>query len=153
MWDSITPLQLLNTMPKALEEEHLEKLQTLLEADKYKNQLISGFDLCGMYAPFCYGCNKENKFPCAVAYVNYLKEQGYDIGFAADSTDETPIAVDEAAVEEIAEPEADEPVEQEVESADEEQAAPAESVAESEEMPEEKVEKIKIRIAIARKRR
>ena len=80
MWDNNTPLQLLNSMPKVLKEEHLEKLQMLLEADKYKNQLVSGYELCGAYAPFCNGCDKGKKFPCATAYVNFMKEGGLDIG-------------------------------------------------------------------------
>ena len=88
MWDKDTPLLLLNTMPKLLEDEHLNKLQLLLEADRYKNQIISGVDLCGIYAPFCYGCNKDSKYSCAVAYVNYLKEQGTDIQIAADASEE-----------------------------------------------------------------
>ena len=36
MWDSNAPLQLLKSMPEKLEDEHLEKLQLLFEADKYK---------------------------------------------------------------------------------------------------------------------
>lgn len=87
MWDSNTPLQLLETMPKVLENEHLEKLQMLLEADKYKNQLISGMELCGNYAPFCNDCNKETKYPCAVAYVKFMQAQGMDIKIASEVTE------------------------------------------------------------------
>ena len=79
MWDNSTLLQLLNSMPKTLEKQHIEKLQMLIDADKYKNQLISGFDLCGQYAPFCYECDKNVNYPCAVAYVKYMKAQGMDI--------------------------------------------------------------------------
>ena len=61
MWDSNSPLQLLQAMPKKLTKENLEKLQMVIDADKYKNSLVSGFDLCGMYAPFCRGC-KKNKY-------------------------------------------------------------------------------------------
>lgn len=147
MWDSNTPLQLLNSMPKALEDEHLEKLQTLLEADKYKNQLVSGFDLCGMYAPFCYGCNKDNKYPCAVSYVNYLKEKGADVGFATEATDEVAVeAVDESAENEVENNEVENNVEEQV-------SATEQSVEEVKDVkPEEKDEKRKIRIAIARKK-
>ncbi len=84
MWDNVTPLKLLESMPKVLEDEHLEKLQMLLEADKYKNQLISGNDLCGTYAPFCFECDKGNKFPCAVAYVKFMKSAGMEIEIASD---------------------------------------------------------------------
>ena len=85
MWDSNSPLQLLNSMPEKLEEEHLNKLQLLFEADKYKNQLISGVDLCGSYAPFCAGCNKDVKYPCAAAYVNAMKAEGMNIEMVSDA--------------------------------------------------------------------
>lgn len=85
MWDSNAPLQLLNSMPKQLEDEHLEKLQLLFEADKYKNQLIEGVDLCGSYAPFCNGCDKIGKHPCAKAYVTYMKQEGADVEIASDN--------------------------------------------------------------------
>lgn len=79
MWDSNSPLQLLKTMPKKLSKENLEKLQLVIDADKYKNSLISGFDLCGMYAPFCRGCKKTSIFPCAIAYINMIRAEGADI--------------------------------------------------------------------------
>ena len=66
MWDSNAPLQLLKSMPKKLGKEHLEKIQMVIDADKYKNSLISGFDLCGMYAPFCRDCKKTSIYPCAL---------------------------------------------------------------------------------------
>ena len=88
MWDSNSPLQLLKTMPSRLGKEELEKLQAVLEADKYKNSLISGFDLCGMYAPFCRGCSKASIYPCAVAYVNMMKESGMDVDVAARPVEE-----------------------------------------------------------------
>lgn len=129
MWDNSTPLQLLGTMPKVLEEEHLEKLQKLLEADKYKNQLISGAELCGEYAPFCDGCDKEIKYPCAVAYVNYLKEQGMDLEIATENIDD-----------------------ENSDSAKEENAVEESKVSEEASKTEEKEQKTKIRIAIARKK-
>ena len=88
MWDSNSPLQLLKTMPSRLGKEELEKLQAVLEADKYKNSLISGFDLCGMYTPFCRGCSKASIYPCAVAYVNMMKESGMDVDVAARPVEE-----------------------------------------------------------------
>ena len=75
-------------MPSRLGKEELEKLQAVLEADKYKNSLISGFDLCGMYAPFCRGCSKASIYPCAVAYVNMMKESGMDVDVAARPVEE-----------------------------------------------------------------
>lgn len=85
MWDNSTPLQLLKTMPKSLEREHLEKLQLLLAADKYKNQLLSGGDLCGSYAPFCDGCGKTGEYPCAVAYIKFIKSCGADVEISPDA--------------------------------------------------------------------
>lgn len=79
MWDSNSPLQLLQTMPRKLTMENLEKLQLVIDADKYKNSLVSGFDLCGMYAPFCIGCKKTSIFPCALAYVSMMQAGGADI--------------------------------------------------------------------------
>lgn len=127
MWDENTPLQLLKTMPKVLEKEHLEKLQLLFEADKYKDQIVSGFDVCGQgkYAPFCSECDKENKYPCAVAYVNFMKAQGTDIEIASEVA----------------------------ESVEEENPVEPQPLTGSEEATtEEKPEKTKIRIAIARKK-
>ena len=79
MWDSNAPLQLLKSMPEKLSKENLEKIQMVIDADKYKNRLISGFDLCGMYAPFCRGCKKTSIYPCALAYVNMKKAEGMRI--------------------------------------------------------------------------
>ena len=93
MWDSNSPLQLLKTMPKKLSKENLEKLQLVIDADKYKNSLISGFDLCGMYAPFCRGCKKTSIFPCAIAYINMIKAEGADI-----EIDARPVETAESSV-------------------------------------------------------
>ena len=79
MWDSNAPLQLLQSMPRKLTKENLEKLQLVIDADKYKNSLLSGFDLCGMYAPFCRGCKKTSIFPCAIAYVNFVRSNGMEV--------------------------------------------------------------------------
>ena len=79
MWDSNAPLQLLKSMPEKLSKENLEKLQLVLEADKYKNSLVSGFDLCGMYAPFCKGCKKTSIYPCAISYVNMMRSNGMNV--------------------------------------------------------------------------
>ncbi|MDE7264666.1 MAG: hypothetical protein K2N52_00125, partial [Clostridia bacterium] len=79
MWDNNAPLQLLKTMPSKLNQEHLEKIQMLLDADKYKNSIISGFDLCGIFAPFCRGCDRTSIYPCAVSYIRMLQSQGMNI--------------------------------------------------------------------------
>ena len=139
MWDNSTPLELLKTMPKVLENEHLEKLNRLLEADKYKNQLLSGTDLCGKYAPICEGCDKEKKYPCAVAYVNYLKEQGMDIDIATDEAE---------SVENDAES-----ITAEAENITEEKSDEQSTETDKESVAEEKpAEKLIIRIATARKK-
>lgn len=79
MWDNNAPLQLLKTMPKKLNQENLEKIQLLIDADKYKNSIISGFDLCGIFAPFCRGCDKTSIYPCAVSYIRMLQADGMEI--------------------------------------------------------------------------
>lgn len=79
MWDNNAPLQLLKTMPKRLNQENLEKIQLLIDADKYKNSIISGFDLCGIFAPFCRGCDKTSIYPCAVSYIRMLQSEGMEI--------------------------------------------------------------------------
>lgn len=131
MWDSNAPLQLLNSMPEKLEDEHLEKLQLLFEADKYKNQLINGADLCGtgMYAPFCFGCNKAGKYPCAVAYINLKKAEGMDVEIVGSEEQATS---DDAADDAVGDTFSDASV--------------------SKDEPDKNPEKTKIRIAIARKK-
>ncbi len=137
MWDNVTPLQLLKSMPKVLEKEHLAILQNLFGADKYKNQIVSGEgDLCGQYAPFCNECDKSNEFPCAIAYVNFMKAQGMDIEIASDGE---PF---------------ENTIEDNTENFDDDVASAAdnETVGDVIEDSEEKTEKVKIRIAIARKK-
>lgn len=79
MWDNNAPLQLLKTMPSKLNQENLEKIQLLIDADKYKNSIISGFDLCGIFAPFCRGCDRTSIYPCAVSYIRMLQAEGMNI--------------------------------------------------------------------------
>lgn len=156
MWDSNSPMQLLQSMPKKLTKENLEKLQLVLDADKYKNSLVSGFDLCGMYAPFCRGCQKTSIYPCAIAYVNMMRANGMDVEIDARPV----LAQDNIAVEEqqpVAEPEVR--VEESVISEPEELPV-AEELPEpvteapvcAAEQPVVSTEKRKIRIAVARKK-
>lgn len=156
MWDSNSPMQLLQSMPKKLTKENLEKLQLVLDADKYKNSLVSGFDLCGMYAPFCRGCQKTSIYPCAIAYVNMMRVNGMDVEIDARPV----LAQDNIAVEEqqpVAEPEVR--VEESVISEPEELPV-AEELPEpvteapvcAAEQPVVSTEKRKIRIAVARKK-
>ena len=89
MWDSNAPLQLLKSMPKKLSKENLEKIQLVIDADKYKNSLVSGFDLCGMYAPFCRDCKKASIFPCALAYVKMMQADGMEVEIDAKPVGES----------------------------------------------------------------
>ena len=92
MWDSNSLLQLLKSMPNQLSKENLEKIQMLIDADKYKCSLLSGFNLCdmNMYAPFCKDCTKSSIYPCAVSYINMMKAGGMDVQIGA-----SPVAVTE----------------------------------------------------------
>lgn len=166
MWDSNAPLQLLQSMPRKLTKENLEKLQLVIDADKYKNSLLSGFDLCGMYAPFCRGCKKTSIFPCAIAYVNFVRSNGMEVEIdakpvspaqtetvAAESAvpevheepvEEVPAPVAEQPAEEVPERAIEQPVEEPIE---EELPVQPEPVAIENDPP-----KRKIRIAMARKK-
>ena len=162
MWDSNAPLQLLKSMPKKLSKENLEKIQMVIDADKYKNSLISGFDLCGMYAPFCRGCKKTSIYPCAVAYINMKKSEGMDVEIDAkpvigiEKTMPEPVLNAERVEDEVA-----------VSAVVYKEKPAVERVAESESVQQEtvKIEKVvqldnlsrtsvkrKIRIAVARKK-
>ncbi len=142
MWDSNSPLQLLNTMPKKLTKENLQRLQLVIDADKYKNSLLSGFDLCGMYAPFCRGCKKTSIYPCAVAYINMLKAGGMDI-----EIDAKPVEAAEEVQEEVAAA-----AEPEVIVAAEVKSEPLPTEEKPTEVRAEAPVKRKIRIAVARRK-
>ncbi|MCI9407261.1 MAG: hypothetical protein HFK06_02780 [Clostridia bacterium] len=142
MWDSNSPLQLLNTMPKKLTKENLQRLQLVIDADKYKNSLLSGFDLCGMYAPFCRGCKKTSIYPCAVAYINMLKAGGMDI-----EIDARPVEAVEEVQEEVAAA-----AEPEVIVAAEVKPEPLPTEVKPAEVRAEAPVKRKIRIAVARRK-
>ena len=148
MWDSSTPLQLLQSMPKVLENEHLEKLQKLFEADKYKNRIVNGdADLCGQYAPFCNDCDKDSDYPCAVAYVNFMKSQGMDIEIASGDEPTETLVEEPEEVEEITEESATEEVEEVAEETVREEVEEATEETQTNPTPAKK-----IRIAIARKK-
>lgn len=125
MWNDNAPLELLEEMPNKLSEDNLALIQQVIDRDKYKNSAELGYDLCGSYAPFCVGCDKSVKYPCAVSYVKMKIAEGMEISI-------------------IEEPE-EEPVAQ--------QPVPVEPVTETEVVAEHHGSGNKIRIAIARKRR
>lgn len=148
MWDSKAPLQLLKDMPKKLTMENLEKIQQVIDADKYKNSLISGFDLCGMYAPFCRDCSKTSIYPCALSYIKMLQADGMDVAIDARPVDkkkeQVPVNEEKAETEKT--------VESEVAITN---AVETEEIADNisvEAAPAEVREKRKIRIAVARKK-
>ena len=149
MWDNKAPLKLLKSMPKKLSKENLEKIQLVIDADKYKNSLVSGFDLCGMYAPFCRDCKKTSIYPCAVAYINMMKSDGMEVEIDAKPLEE--VVSETAVTTEIPKPVEEEKVAEEkpVELVEEE------PVKEPEEKPQPTVHspvKNRIRIAVARKK-
>lgn len=79
MWDENAPLELLKDMPKVLSVENLAKIQEVIDKDKYINSYEMGCDLCGRYAPFCGGCDKNVQYPCAVAFVKMAHESGMEV--------------------------------------------------------------------------
>ncbi len=78
MWNEKVPLELLNKMPKNLSNDDLWEIQKAINEDKFINSMVNGRDLCGEYAPFCKGCDKNGQMPCAVAYVRMKNAQGMD---------------------------------------------------------------------------
>lgn len=83
MWNSEAPLEILSGMPHELNRANLERLQQVIDVDKYRNSFELGRDLCGEYAPFCSNCDKELDCPCAVAYVKMKQEEGMEVAIAA----------------------------------------------------------------------
>jgi hypothetical protein len=79
MWNENAPLELLKSLPSVLNEANLARLQSVIDYDKFINSTEHGYDLCGKYAPFCKGCDKKGKTPCAEAYIKMKQTQGYDI--------------------------------------------------------------------------
>lgn len=162
MWDSNSPMQLLKSMPAKLSYENLQKIQLVIDVDKYKNSIVSGFDLCGIYAPFCRGCNKMNIYPCAVAYVKMMQMEGMQVEIdAAPAVKSEPEPVQKEEIKETAiteepkiykEPEK-EPVEEVIEeSAATEYIEPAVEEPVKAEEPVKQENKIRIRIAVAKKK-
>lgn len=78
MWDSNAPLQLLKGIDY-LSQKNLEEIQRTIDVDKFLNSSSRKRDLCGVYAPFYKRCDKEVKYPCAVAYVRMKQSEGLKI--------------------------------------------------------------------------
>ena len=139
MWNENAPLELLKELPAVLNEANLARLQQIIDYDKFINSSELGYDLCGQYAPFCEGCDKCRKYPCAVSYVKMKQAEGMDIQIQSD--------VEEALCEECEEQPCDEqPCEPVCDECSGEQQS------EGEEAPVEAAPKKLIRIAIAKRR-
>lgn len=68
MWNFEGPLEVLNEIEPT--EANVERIQSVIDIDKYVISEQTGFDLCGDYAPFCKNCDKTAEYPCARAYLN-----------------------------------------------------------------------------------
>ncbi len=140
-WNSDAPMELLAHMPAKLTRDNLAEIQKVIDSDKMAHSMRSGKDLCGEYAPFCICCDKNETFPCAVAYVRMKQSEGLDLEIAAaeDEAEPAPKNNEDKSAEDA------EPVVAEAPQAEPE----AEPVAE----PEEEVPaKKRIRIAVARRK-
>ncbi len=82
MWNSEAPMRLLNEMPQQLNSANLQRIQQIIDIDKYSNSFDLGRDLCGEYAPFCLNCDKNIEHPCAVAYVKMKQAEGVQVEIA-----------------------------------------------------------------------
>ncbi len=87
MWNENAPLELLKELPAVLNEANLARLQQVIDYDKFINSAECGYDLCGQYAPFCEGCDKDIPFPCATAYVKMMQANGMEIKIQSDIED------------------------------------------------------------------
>ncbi len=86
-WDSNAPLELLKEMPAQLSKDNLQKIQLVIDKDKYICSSELQRDLCGEYAPFCEFCDKNITYPCAVAYVKMKQIDGMNIEIAAENAE------------------------------------------------------------------
>lgn len=91
MWNSDAPLELLNEMPAQLNRANLERIQSVIDIDKFRESYEQGRDLCGEYAPFCALCDKSIETPCAVAYVKMKQAEGMEVEIAAANVAEEPV--------------------------------------------------------------
>lgn len=62
------PLEVLNEIEPI--EVNVERIQSVIDIDKYVISEQTGRDLCGNYAEFCKYCDKDVENPCGHAYVN-----------------------------------------------------------------------------------
>lgn len=93
MWDENAPLELLKEMPHLLTIDNLSAIQEVIDKDKFINSQLQGGDLCGSYAPFCNGCDKSVRYPCAVSYVKMKQSEGMDVEIEQELAEE-PVPVE-----------------------------------------------------------
>lgn len=90
-WNSRAPMELLSHMPQKLTRDNLEKIQSVIDNDKYICSTVLSRDLCGEYAPFCSLCDRSMSTPCAVAYLRMMQAEGIKLEIAiSDSEAEQP---------------------------------------------------------------
>lgn len=65
------PLEVLKEIEPT--EVNVERIQSVIDIDKYVISEQTGQDLCGNYAEFCKFCDKDVENPCGHAYVNMKK--------------------------------------------------------------------------------
>jgi hypothetical protein len=135
MWNENAPLELLKELPAVLNDANLSRVQSVIDYDKFINSSEYGYDLCGTYAPFCAGCEKNGNSPCAVAYVKMKQSQGFNVAIEKQVAEAvtTPVEQVEAA-----------PVEVEV--------AVKDPVAPVEEAPVKAPAKRRVRVAVAKRK-
>ncbi len=95
MWNETAPSELLKEMPMVINDGNLERIQSLIDYDKFINSAECGYDLCGSYAPFCKGCDKTRYCPCAYSYIKMKQAEGLKVYI--DKVDEVPADVDTQA--------------------------------------------------------
>ncbi|MCD8201377.1 MAG: hypothetical protein LUD47_04865 [Clostridia bacterium] len=89
MWNESIVLNLLNDLPKVINEANMERIQGLIDYDKFITCYDLGHDLCGKYAPFCEGCDKNHIYPCAYAYLKMIQKEGSDIRIEGENVQPT----------------------------------------------------------------
>jgi hypothetical protein len=92
MWNNEENLRVLDKMPANVNDEHLATMQKVFDIDKFKSSVEQNCDLCGSYAPFCNGCDKNGDYPCAEAYVKMKNEEGLTFTIV-ENHEEKPVVV------------------------------------------------------------
>ena len=156
VWNSNEPMKLLADMPTKLSRKNLGNIQSVIDKDKFICSLQLQRDLCGEYAPFCALCDKTISTPCAVAFVKMKQAEGLQLEIAAtEDTSEAELETIEISTENeiIILPSEDTKPDESVElivSAEEPEQYSVQEISEPD--TDVATEKIKIRIAIAKRK-